>query len=351
MIKKSIIFALTILTFYACSSAEKVVVKKKPVKRNAKVVALTFDDLPFATNNEFLSDEEKKKLFNRTLDILKKENIKITGFLIGNKYDSSWFPYLKRFVQEGHTLGNHTFSHFNSNEHTAEEYIANVAKCDSLLENIMRRIGKELNIPIDAPLITQEAKIGKEKKALYYPSPLIKNKKKINKLLTAEKEELEKLTVQSINTNWKYFRYPYLNRGDTKQKKFMIMSAMENMGYKISPVTITSNDWRFNPRFEIAYLNGDEQDMKELKRLYLNRIKRELFNSEDYSEVTFHRPVKHTMLFHLNVINSILLEDIIKLLRDSGYDFISVDEALTDEIYQMADGYKGSYGVPWLYRA
>ncbi len=352
--RKDLANILTILLIcglsLSCSSGEKTVRKNdNSLPTKTKQVALTFDDLPFAVNNEFISEEEKKKLFTHTLDVLKKYNIKITGFLIGARYDSSWYPYIKRFLMEGHTLGNHTFSHYNSNEHSAEEYIDNISRCDSLLRVIVKSVEKDLNLPLTSLPIKRNGV--NDEKELIYPPLTVQNREEIKKILMADKENFDKINEIPLNRNWKYFRYPYLNRGETERKKFTIIAALENMGYKIAPVTITSNDWRFNPRFEVAYLNNLESEEKEIAHLYLSRIKRELYNSEDYSLVTFHRNVKHIMLFHLNVINSYLLEDILKLLIRSGYEFIDLDEALTDDIYQMADGYSGSYGVPWLYRA
>lgn len=63
-----------------------------------KKVALTFDDVPDNTVTPVV------------LDILKEMNVKATFFLVG--YRAKAHPELvKRIVAEGHTLGNHTYSH------------------------------------------------------------------------------------------------------------------------------------------------------------------------------------------------------------------------------------------------
>ena len=60
-------------------------------------VYLTFDDGP-------------SKLTGQVLDILKKENVKATFFELGEQAQAH--PELvKRVVQEGHTLGNHSYNH------------------------------------------------------------------------------------------------------------------------------------------------------------------------------------------------------------------------------------------------
>ena len=66
-----------------------------------KVVYLTFDDGPSET------------VTPKILDILKAENVKATFFVLGNSIDSSEESknILKREVSEGHSIGNHTYSH------------------------------------------------------------------------------------------------------------------------------------------------------------------------------------------------------------------------------------------------
>lgn len=69
--------------------------------RIEKAIALTFDDGPAPIHTP------------RILDILKENNIKATFFLIGSKVET--YPELvKRIYDEGHTIGNHTFSHTGS---------------------------------------------------------------------------------------------------------------------------------------------------------------------------------------------------------------------------------------------
>ena len=60
-------------------------------------VYLTFDDGP-------------SKLTSQVLDILDKENVKATFFALGEQAQAH--PELvKRIVQDGHTLGNHSYNH------------------------------------------------------------------------------------------------------------------------------------------------------------------------------------------------------------------------------------------------
>lgn len=70
-----------------------------------KMVALTFDDGPDSSYTEIL------------LDILKKENVKATFFVLGDKVKK--FPEItKRIDAEGHLIGNHSRAHKNFTEYT-----------------------------------------------------------------------------------------------------------------------------------------------------------------------------------------------------------------------------------------
>jgi peptidoglycan/xylan/chitin deacetylase (PgdA/CDA1 family) len=65
--------------------------------RSLMKVALTFDDGPFAYTGEIL-------------DVLAEHGVKATFFLVGTQVEQ--FPHVaKRIVDEGHEIGNHSYSH------------------------------------------------------------------------------------------------------------------------------------------------------------------------------------------------------------------------------------------------
>lgn len=70
--------------------------EKQEDTQNKKRVYLTFDDGPSIYTGQIL-------------DILAANNVKATFFVIGR--DEEYYPYYKRIVDEGHTIGMHSYSH------------------------------------------------------------------------------------------------------------------------------------------------------------------------------------------------------------------------------------------------
>lgn len=79
-------------------------------------VAMTFDDGPHPFNTPIL------------LDLLAERNIRATFYVLGS--NAQWYPHIiRRMLNEGHEIGNHSFSHPKFTELSNEEIIAEVAGC------------------------------------------------------------------------------------------------------------------------------------------------------------------------------------------------------------------------------
>ena len=96
--------------------------------RNKKEIALTFDDGPAEATLELLK-------------VLKKYKVKATFFVVGKMIKDREY-IIKHIKNEGHEIGNHTFSHkrlwFKSRDFIENEII----KCDEEL----KRVGIETNL-------------------------------------------------------------------------------------------------------------------------------------------------------------------------------------------------------------
>lgn len=104
--------------------------KTKAQQKNAKVVYLTFDDGP---------SENTVKI----LDILDSYNIKATFFIIG-KEGGYAAEICRRLVSNGHSVGNHTYSHeYHDIYSNADSFWEEYQKNDDIFFEIT---GKHMNI-------------------------------------------------------------------------------------------------------------------------------------------------------------------------------------------------------------
>lgn len=85
-------------------------------KHNAYYIGDTSKNIIYLTFDAGFENGNTEKI----LDSLKKHNVKATFFLVGNYIETS--PKLvERMVEEGHTIGNHTYSHPDMSKISDEE--------------------------------------------------------------------------------------------------------------------------------------------------------------------------------------------------------------------------------------
>ena len=90
----------------------------------AKLVALTFDDGPYGDAT------------NQILDILKKNKVHATFFLLGMNVEK--YPAItQRMVKEGHIIGNHSYSHSKSLSNMSKvDFEADVTHAENLITSV-----------------------------------------------------------------------------------------------------------------------------------------------------------------------------------------------------------------------
>lgn len=229
-----------------------------------KEIALTIDDLPFVGTNSATKGNlgRAHDRFTNILNYLIEARIPATGFIIANSIASGQWELLEAFRNAGFALGNHTYSHANLNQMSAEKYIAEIAKADKIL----------------APVMTQP----------------------------------------------KYFRYPYLaeGRGATKQA---VQNYLFQNQYTIAPVTIDSKDYQFNERLLHIPWRVRDQYVSKIKQQYLNYVWKQTLLAEKNSKTDSSVQI---LLIHANLLNSHCLGDLIKMYKDNGYEFVTLQQAL-----------------------
>jgi len=99
-------------------------------RNNEKKIALTFDDGPHPIYTK------------KILDILSKYNVKATFFIIGENA-KNYGNVISDIVEQGHDIGNHTFSHQKIKSKSATEIISELEECN---QAIYQRCGESTKL-------------------------------------------------------------------------------------------------------------------------------------------------------------------------------------------------------------
>lgn len=254
-----------------------------------KKISLTFDDVPSTGSLGFWRPREVNAMILRTLE---KHGIKAAGFVVEEKIDEEVSNYivLEDWVTRGHILGNHTYSHVDLHELSAEDFLHHVADGQKYLWKLSK----------------------------------------------------------SKPFNFRYLRFPYLHEGDTAGKKKEVARTLRNGGYEIAAVTVLTADLSFNDLF-IEY-EQDAEMVGRLKSIYLTHVSKMLDYAESQSQQVFGRNITHILWLHCGIATASFLEDLITMLRKRGYEFVSFPEALSDPAFQTQENYVGPEGLSFIDR-
>ncbi len=203
---------------------------------------------------------------NMLMETLLSEQVPATGFIIASEVHKENWETLRKFRDAGFGLGNHTFSHANLNVLKTKKYLTDIKKADTIL----------------TPVMTQP----------------------------------------------KFFRYPYLAMG-YGDKRSTVLCYLAQKDYQIAPITIDSKDFAFNQRL-LAVPEADRRNyLEELKPFYLDFIRQQIVTAEEHDQYNHRQEQAQILLIHANLLNAYVLPDIIHLFKEQGYEFISLQDALS----------------------
>jgi len=265
-----------------------------PAAAKTGEVALTFDDLPALT---ILHDQPYVDYLTQTLLWkLRRQHAPATGFVNEGKVDelerSHQIGDLKRWIDAGEDLGNHTFSHEEPTVIGTRAYIEDIAR----------------------------------------------GEKVISTLLAARHRRIQ------------WFRHPYLETGSPLPMRREIDDWLERHGYRVAPVTIDADDWEFAEPYDDAIARHDMAMQKHIRAEYLAYTRIRVAWSQASARVLFGRDIAHVMLLHGTRLNADTIDEVLAILREAGLRPVTLAKAMHDPAYQTRDDYAGKDGLNWLER-
>jgi peptidoglycan/xylan/chitin deacetylase (PgdA/CDA1 family) len=259
-------------------------------------MALTFDDLPFAAAGEPYSPAAERRT-KELLDVLRRHGAPAIGFVnegqlsAGGQERGAREALLRRWIDGGMTLGNHTYSHSDLNTRDIEAFKKDIIRGEPTVKRLMA-------------------------KAL---GPL-------------------------------FFRHPMNHSGDTREKKDAIDAFLASRGYRIAPHTIENSDFIFNRVYVRAQAEGNRALVDRLRDAYVELTLAATTFAEKASVTLFSRNIPQTLLLHANTLNAELLDTLLSRLEFRGYRFITLETAMADAAYATPDTTVSAYGPTWLWR-
>jgi len=265
-----------------------------PASAREGKVALTFDDLPALTieTSQTYIDELNRDLLRK----LRENRVPAIGFVNESKADRAahdrQVDNLKRWLDAGMLLGNHTFSHSSPNALGAAVYAEDIER------------GERITRP----------------------------------LMTAHHRKL------------RWFRHPYLETGSPLAVRDWIDRWLRDHGYRVAPVTIDAEDWEFAEPYDDAIAKHDIARQQHIRQAYLTYTAMRIKWSQESAKTLFGRDIAHVMLLHCTRLNADTLDALLKLLRQAKLRPVTIDEAMRDRAYRTRDTYAEKDGVTWLER-
>lgn len=264
---------------------------------HSRAVAITFDDLPVVS----AVPQEQKQMDSVTtwlLAAIVRHRVPAIGFVNENKLwtaeglDPARVQLLRRWLDAGLELGNHTFSHISLHQTPLSEFEQDVLQGEKVTRSLLARTGR---VP-------------------------------------------------------RYFRHPFLHTGRDLATRRAFEDFLKRHGYRVAPVTIDNYDYVFSAAYDRAVARRDAAAAGKVATAYQDYMQRVVSYYESQSRGLFGRELRQILLLHANRLNATTLEDLLGMLRARGYVFVSLDSALADPAYQSRDEYVGPAGITWLHR-
>lgn len=258
-------------------------------------VAFTFDDLPYAA---VVSDDDATlgSMTAHLVQRLRAAQVPAVGFVNEGKLyrdgepDPARVALLRTWLDAGFELGNHTYSHPSLDQVPLEAFEADVLRGEAFTRPLTQAAGRTL----------------------------------------------------------RWFRHPFLHEGTTPDVRTAFARFLAEHGYRVAPVTVNSAEWVFAAAYANALAQGDAGAAGHIAAAYVPYMQTAFAQAEQLALDLFGRPIPQVVVLHANQLNADHVDTLVAMLRQRGYRFVSLDDALADPVYATTPGITGVEGESWL---
>jgi peptidoglycan/xylan/chitin deacetylase (PgdA/CDA1 family) len=250
-------------------------------------IALTFDDLPAA--GSLPPGQNRTKIATALTAELKTNHLEGTyGFVNAIKLenDSDAQQALHIWVDASMNIGNHTWSHISLSDNTSEAF--------------------EHQIALNEPALLQYGQV----------------------------------------RDWHWFRYPFLWEGDTLDKRRAVRSYLHQHNYRVAQVTLDFEDYAWNDAYGRCSAKSDIAAITWLKQSYLDNAEEYIKLGREEEQIAFGHEIPNVLLLHATAFTTLMLPDLLDLLRKQGFNFAALAEVEQNPAYALDPDAASKYGGP-----
>ena len=237
-------------------------------------IAITIDDLP--VHAPFPPGVTPNRVNDQMIAVLKAAGVPVIGFVngIGVEQHPETIQALRDWRAAGFVLGNHTWSHPFLSKLSLAEWENELTKNEPLLA------------PLDG------------------------------------------------NTDWRWFRYPFLDEGKDEAQNVGARQILAKHGYRIADVTIGWGDWAFTGAWARCNAAGNTAAVAELERMYMDAAKQNIPIARQTAHLLYGRDIPYVLLMHVSAMSAHMMPQVIRTYREAGFRFVTIGQAESDPVYR-----------------
>ena len=243
----------------------------------ARPLLVTVDDLPIVGAAARGDAAARRATTEALLAVLRKHRITAIAFVIAHNVKTPEDEaILQRWLDEGHEIGSHSHTHPSFTATPVEAYLTDMAAARTTLVAWLKLRGRTL----------------------------------------------------------RFYRFPYLQEGDTRQKVEAARLSLAETGLRNVPVTIDGQDWSFDRPWAEATASGNADAIDDVRQDYLAALRAAATRTMALSDRLLGRPAPQVLLIHANAVGAANWDAMFTWLSGRGYRFATADEVLADETFR-----------------
>lgn len=235
------------------------------------VIAITVDDIP--EHSGLPPGVTRADVARDVVSALKDAGVPAFGFINGARAEDSDGAAALELWAADFPVGNHGWSHLNLNEVSIDIYQNEIAANEPVLERLSR------------------------------------------------------------DADWRWYRYPFLAEGDDPAKRLAIRRYLAERGYRIAAVTMDFSDWAYNDPYARCAAKGDAAAIAALEEEWLAAARHRALASREMAQALYGRDIPYVLLTHVGALDARMFPRMIRLYREMGFRFVTLEEAQKDPAY------------------